>query len=102
MSQTPEQEIVERLTKLKAKRENIVQRNFKVNAELESARKTLRSLRSDAKERFGTSDLEELKQLLITKRKDNKESVDKFDSDLAKIDELISAIEKSIQSLSAE
>lgn len=99
MSQSSDQKVVTNLNELKGKRDELSQRKFKITAELESARKSYSLLKKEAESKFGTSNIDELKALLIKKREENDKTVETFAKLLAEAEEVIVTLETAIKSL---
>lgn len=81
------------IDQLKKRYSKFHEQKIRVQAELEGAQKRLADLQSQAKEEFGTHDLEELTEKLATmkssneeKRKSYQESLDKIETELAQVE----------------
>lgn len=75
---------------------------IQINTKIETARETYNKLSLLAKEKFGTSDIDELKNLLESIKKENEEKLIKFtkevedlEKDVAEKQELIKQIQQS-------
>jgi len=99
MSLDQDKDLIQRLNESKKNRDDLIQRKFKISAELDSTRKELRSLNAEAEELFGTSDLDELKKILITNRKGNASAVEDLDKELEEFESVIVKSESAAKNI---
>jgi chromosome segregation ATPase len=77
-------------------------KQIEANANLQNAEKQLHALQAEAREKYGSDDLNELRQKLATmiaenesKRHDYQQKLDAIESDLAQVEEKFAAAEAS-------
>lgn len=70
------------------------QKRMEVAVRLEAEKQKLLEAQQEAKELFGTSDLQDLRALLDSKKKENEEKIEKFLKDLEDLETSLATIER--------
>jgi chromosome segregation ATPase len=78
---------------LRAKFDELNTRKTKAETNLENARKQLEKIKAEAREHFGTDDLEALKKKLAEIAEDNKRKTEEYRKSLQKIETDLRAVE---------
>ncbi|MEZ6095110.1 MAG: hypothetical protein R3C03_12920 [Pirellulaceae bacterium] len=94
MSKDNSDSTIQSIEELQARFERLNTRRIQVETQLEQEQKRLAELKAEAKERFGTDDLNSLKEQLqkleaenAQKRKDYQASLDLIERELAKVED---------------
>lgn len=92
----------EKFQELQKKSQQIVQGAIQINTKIESAKQAHEELAKNVKEKYGTSDIVQLKQLLAKWQEENAQQVQKYeervealDKEVAEKNRLIDQIKKS-------
>jgi len=88
-------ETQKRLEELKSEYNVLNEQRIKTGQHKESLEEQLKTLKDKAQREYGTSDIEELRQLLEKRRKENDRKVDEYQMHINQIKSQLAAIEKA-------
>lgn len=89
---------VNTIEKLKEKHELLKERRTRLQVELESASKQLNELKAEAKQLYGTDELEDLRTLYKKQNSENKKKLEEFSTQLDQAEKIIKDVEEALSS----
>lgn len=88
-----------KLEELKKRSKNATESAIQINTKIEAAKEAYDKLSALAKEKYGTSDVTELKNLLNKIKADNAEKLEKFENDVIKLENEVQEKNNLIKSI---
>jgi hypothetical protein len=94
VSPSRDAEVQQKLETLRQEYNDLHTKKITTDANIKNLGENLARLRASAEQEYGTSDLEKLKELLETRRKENEEKLAQYEQHVKEIKEKLAAIEE--------
>jgi hypothetical protein len=88
--------IADRIMAANRRAEDLTRRRAAVEARLDEARKTYQRLAAAVKEKYGTSNPDELQAEIDKRERENLARIDQFETDLSKVEAVILEAERAL------
>jgi chromosome segregation ATPase len=94
VSPSRDAEVQQKLETLRQEYNDLHTKKITTDANIKNIKENLARLRASAEQEYGTSDLEKLKEILETRRRENEEKLAQYEQHVKEIKEKLAAIEE--------